>query len=111
MKLTAFVLLQAAPDWLAMDRTQRDEIGQAALAKAFDAPGLSLRFFDAEAFHGRVSDVAMIEAESAESYYFAVERLRDTPLIARGYFQVVDIIPAFEDGHQRFAETEAGHAG
>ncbi|MCA0871886.1 hypothetical protein LCL97_13690 [Seohaeicola saemankumensis] len=110
MKLTAFVLLQAAPEWLAMERPERDRIGQAALARAFGGPGLSLRFFDAEAFHGRVSDVAMIEADSAETWYFAIERLRDTALIAQGYFRVIDIIPAFEDGHQRFAQAEAGHA-
>lgn len=106
MKLTVFLLLKAAPDWLQLDRKERSRVAETALGglKPF---GVALRHFDAEAFCARCSDVAVIEAESPESYYFAMEHLRDSPLIAGGYFEVTEIIPAYEDG---FRAYEAAHA-
>ncbi len=102
MKMTVFLMLRAAPSWLQLARNTRNGIAEKALAAAFPDGRCSLRFFDAEAFHARVSDVAMIEAESAKDYYFAIERLRDSPLIAEGYFELVEVIPAFEDGFRQF---------
>ena len=102
MKLTAFLLLMASPDWLQLDRTTRRDIAQTSLAAAFPDESATLRFYDAEAFSARVSDVAVIEADTPQTYYFAMERLRDTPLIANGYFQLKDIIPAYENGFQEF---------
>ncbi|WP_158968602.1 darcynin family protein [Chachezhania sediminis] len=105
MKLTIFLMLRANPSWLALPRHERSRIGEAALAEAFGEfgdKGLSLRFFDAEAFNARVSDVAMIEAGDPKTWYFAMERLRDSPLIADGHFEVVEIVPAFEDGYRTF---------
>jgi len=106
MKLTLFVMLWASPGWLRLDRAERDRIAGAALGRALPEEGVSLRHFDAEAFHARISDIAVISADSAQQAYFAMERLRDTPLIAEGYFQVVDIVPAYEDGFRHFEEAE-----
>ncbi|WP_323777215.1 darcynin family protein [Leisingera sp.] len=106
MKLTVFLLLRAAPSWLRLDRAERGRIADAAL-EPFTRDGLTLRHFDAEAFHGRISDVAMIEADDATAYYFAMEQLRDSPLIAEGYFETLEIIPAYENGFRHF---EAAHA-
>lgn len=102
MKLTVFLLLEATPAWLALSREERSQIADPAMADAFARPGLSCRYFDAEAFHARISDVAMIEADSPQDYYFAIERLRDSDLIARGYFRMVDIVPAYEDGFRAY---------
>lgn len=110
MKLTVFILMNAAPAWLRLDRRRRAEIADAALAEAFSDPAVSLRHFDAEAFCGRFSDVAVIEAETPEAYYFAIERLRDTPLIAEEYFRVAEIIPAYENGFRAFENTGASNA-
>ncbi|MGR3761855.1 darcynin family protein [Roseobacteraceae bacterium NS-SX3] len=107
MKLTVFLLLRAAPSWLRLDRAERARIAAAAL-EPFTRNGLALRHFDAEAFHGRVSDMAVVEAENPETYYFAMEQLRDSPVIAEGHFEILDIIPAYEDGFRRY---EAAHAG
>jgi len=106
MKLTVFLLLMAAPDWLRLDRAERNRISGEALAKAFPDGSVSLRFYDAEAFNARASDVAVIESSSMDDYYFAIERLRDTPLIAEGYFRVVEIIPAIEDGFRAFEAAQ-----
>ena len=51
--------------------------------------------------------MAVIEAEDPKDCYCAMERLRDSPLIAKAYFEMVDIIPAYEDGFRAF---EAAHA-
>ncbi|MFW8634325.1 darcynin family protein [Cribrihabitans pelagius] len=67
-----------------------------------------MRFYNAEAFTARVSDVAVIEAETPQDYYFAIERLRDTALIARGYFSVVEIIAAYENGFRQFGTAQHG---
>lgn len=106
MKLTLFVMLWASPGWLRLDRAQRNRIAGAALARVVPEAGVALRHFDAEAFHARISDIAVITADNAQEAYFTMERLRDTPLIAEGYFQVVDIVPAYEDGFRRFEEAE-----
>jgi len=106
MKLTVFLMLRAAPAWLALPRDRRAEIGSKALAHAFGSGDLSFRFFDAEAFNARISDVAMIETADPQAYYFAIERLRDSPLIADGYFEVVEIVPAYEDGHRVYEEAD-----
>tara|TARA_B100000678_G_scaffold254527_5_gene231756 strand:+ start:8548 stop:8874 length:327 start_codon:yes stop_codon:yes gene_type:complete len=105
MQLTVFLLLFAAPAWLKLDRSKRDEIADRALKHAFPDETASIRFFDAEAFNAHYSDVAILEGATAEAVYFAMERLRDTELITQGYFLLKEIIPAFENGHRIFADA------
>jgi len=38
---------------------------------------MRMRFFDAEAFHAKVSDVMMIETTDLKQYYYFIETLRD----------------------------------
>lgn len=102
MKLTIFLLLRADASWLKLSREQRAQIAEKSLGARFSAPGLRLRHFDAEAFHARISDVAVIEAEDPKAYYFAIEALRDSALIAEGYFELVEIIPSYEDGFRAY---------
>lgn len=110
MKLTAFLCLRATPQWLAMERGKRSSLAEAALASAIGSSPISFRFFDAEAFSSRISDVAMIETETLEDYYFFIERLRDSELLSVPYFDVVEIIPAIENGYQTFEASERSNA-
>lgn len=48
----------------------------------------------------------MFETDDLRDYYFAVERLRDSPIFAHPYFEIVDIIPAIEDGFRAFEAAE-----
>jgi hypothetical protein len=107
MKMTVFLMLWASPDWLRLSREARNQIATEAMAAAFAEGEIEVRHFDAEAFNARISDVAMITAGRAEDIYFTIERLRDTPLITEGYFKVVEIVPAFEDGFRRFEVAQA----
>lgn len=106
MKLTVFLLLMASPEWLALDRGERAGLSEAALGSAFPNEAVSFRFYDAEAFSARVSDIMVITADTPHDYYFAIERLRDTPLVADRYFQIVEIIPAYEDGFREFENAK-----
>lgn len=101
---TFFVLLNATPAWLALDRQTRRDFVEKELNPLFaDHPEVKVRFYDAEAFTGRCSDIAVFEAEDIREYYFLMEGLRDSKLYTVPYFEVVDIIPAIEEG---FAEYE-----
>jgi len=107
MRWTVFMLLKTRPDWLALNRTDRARIAGEAFASALPDDRVRLRYFDAEAFSGKCTDVAMFETDDLQAYYFAVERLRDTPLFSHPYFEVVEIIPAMEDGFRTFEASEA----
>ena len=102
-----FVHLRTTPAWLALPRTERSRVAGAAFARALPDDRVSLRYFDAEAFSGRCTDVAMFETQDPAASYFAIERLRDSPLFTIPYFEVVDIVPTLEDGFQAFEAAEA----
>lgn len=102
MTLTISLLLRAHPSWLKLSRHERLQISDKSLGRVFAGPGMRLRHFDAEAFHTNISDAAMIEVENPQTYYFAIKALRDSALIAEGYFDLVEIIPSYEDGFRAY---------
>jgi len=102
MKLTIFLLLRADASWLKLSRDRRAKVTEQSLGAIFKGPGMRLRHFDAEAYHARISDIAVIEADDPQAYYFAIESLRDSALISEGYFELVEIIPSYEDGFRAY---------
>jgi len=102
MKWSIFMLLRTLPAWLALPRETRAEIAEATFNTAFSKSSLQMSYFDAEAFSARCTDIAVFETEDLQSYYFAVERLRDSPLFTKPYFEIIDIIPAIKDGFRAF---------
>lgn len=48
----------------------------------------------------------MVETDDPARHYGFMERLRDTPLLHEPYFEVLQIIPAIEDGYRDY-EGEA----
>ena len=101
-----FVFLRALPAWLSLSHAQRNEIGSAALTQALTDETVTLRHFDAEAFTGFCSDVSVFEATDLMAFYFVMERLRDSPLFATPYFEVIQIVPAIEDGFRHFEAVQ-----
>ena len=110
MKYAFFVLLRATPAWLALSRERRGELGAEHLRPLVQraAPLLTMRYFDAEAFTAACSDVMLIETDDPLRHYFFMEALRDTHLLSTPYFEVVQIVPAVEEG---FVEYESQRAG
>lgn len=106
-KLTFFMLLRSSPAWLALSREARAEFIEATVRPIFGRyREVSLRFYDAEAFTGRVTDVAVFETQNLRAYYFLIDALRDTPFLGLPYFEVMEIIPAVEDGYLEYTEAE-----
>lgn len=106
-----FLLLKASNEWLALSRPARAELAGKHLQEAFEASrgSLSCRHFDAEAFHAPCSDVMLVEASDPWHYYRFMEALRDSPLICKGYFEVLSVIPTIEEGHAAY-EREINEA-
>lgn len=106
-KLTFFMLLRSSPAWLALSREARAEFIEATVRPIFGRyPEVSLRFYDAEAFTGRATDVAVFETRNLRAYYFLIDALRDTPFLGLPYFEVLEIIPAVEDGYLEYNEAD-----
>lgn len=104
MTITIFILLRALPAWLALPRSDRDDIAEKAMASSGLAASGALRLYDCEAFTARCSDMAVVETTDLQGFYFAMERLRDSPLFAVPYFELIDILPGIENGFRQFAE-------
>ena len=104
--LTVFLLVRARPDWLSLSRAERRTLGATAIPVE---PGVHVRQFDCEAFSAVCSDIWMLAVPSPRSLNAVVERLRDTPLFAKPYFDLVAILPAIEDGWKTYEEGLAQH--
>lgn len=101
--LTVFMLLKAQPSWLRLSRQARQDFLAAEVAPILARyPAVSLRFFDAEGFTGRCSDVAVWQAGDLKSWSFLMDALRDTAFFAEPYYEVVDIIPALEEAYAEY---------
>ena len=102
-----FIHLRALPAWLRLPRDQRRALGEAHLHALLPryAGALRLRHFDAEAFCAPCSDVMLVETDDPLKHYDFMERLRDSPLLTEPYFEVLQIIPAIEDGYVDFERS------
>ena len=100
---TFFMLLRSAPDWLKLSRQNRQRVLAEQVKPVFARyPTVALRFYDAEAFSGRCTDVAVFESADLQAYTFLIDGLRDTAFFSHPYFEVVDIIPAIEEGYAEY---------
>ena len=110
-KFTFFMLLRSSPAWLALTRAARTAFVEETVAPILGRyRDVGLRFYDAEAFSGRATDVAVFETRDLRAYYFLIEALRDTPFLGLPYFEVLDIVPAIENGYLDYAEAEGAAA-
>lgn len=101
--VTFFMLLKSTPAWLSLSRTQRTAFIEEQIQPIFTRyAAVTLRFYDAEAFSGRCTDVAVWETSNLRQYAFLIDALRDTPFFSQPYFEVVDIIPGIEDSYRDY---------
>ncbi len=99
---TFFMLLKATTNWRVLDHDAQRGVFDAALMTVFNGfPDLRMRWFDAGAFHGRCTQVAVWElAHGADEWQYeaAVEALYAQPFFGAPLFEVVDVIAGTEDG-------------
>lgn len=104
---TIFMLTRATASWLALTPKERfaevDRLLRPVLAAH---PDVKLRFFDSEWYSARVSDIMVWQTDSLDSYRSLVEDLRETPVWGV-YFEIVEIIPAVENGFARHYGADA----
>lgn len=98
--MTVFMLVRATPAWLALPPPERFAFfGQAITPLLKANPAVKLRFYDAEFYDARVSDVLVWETTDQGGYRAIVEGLRETPFWDH-YFAIVDLLPAIENGFE-----------
>ncbi len=103
-KYTFFILMNATKEWLSLAREDRQAFTETQLNPIFATyKSVSVRFYDAEAFSTRCSDIAVFETANLQDYYFVINAIRDTKIFTVPYFEFVEIIPAIEGG---FVEYE-----
>lgn len=101
-----FLMVQVLPAWLRLPRSERNRLFESEVLSLLPKhPGVSLRHFDCEAYTAICSDVLMLAVPDARALHFFVEALKDSALITEPYFELRQIIPAWEDG---FRAYEAG---
>ncbi len=99
-KLTVFMLVKTSPEWLALPIDDRF----ARLRETFEpilrchAESVTLRFYDAEFYTARLSDLWVWEPADHHAYELVVEALRETAFWDR-WFTIVEIIPAVENAY------------
>lgn len=90
--------------WLRLTRDQRhehEEVFQKEIVAPF-SDDLTVRHFDAEAFSAKFSDFLFIETEDLKAYYYFIEKLRDSDLIAQGWVRIEDITIGLLDGYKEY---------
>lgn len=103
MKTTIFMHLRATPMWLRLTRPERRAFLAEVVQPIFSAhPATTVRYYDCEAFAGSCSDIAAFETEDLQDYSDLIDALRDTAFFNGPYYEVVDILPAIENGYQAY---------
>ncbi|MCB9640873.1 MAG: darcynin [Myxococcales bacterium] len=98
-KQSFFMLVKATRAWLSLTPKERFAYLQEKVVPILQAhPQVTMRFFDAEAFCARYSDIILWETQDTRSYQSLIEGLRETTFWDH-YFAVLEIIPAIEDAY------------
>ncbi|MCA2977046.1 MAG: darcynin [Myxococcaceae bacterium] len=99
------MLVKTTTAWLAKPPKERFAFLGASIEPILARhPAVKMRFFDAEAFSARVSDVIVWETQALGEYQAIVEALRETEFWGT-YFEVVDIIPSIENAYASHYEV------
>ncbi len=97
---TIFMAIRATAAWLAMPPAERFAfLGSTIMPILKKNPAVEMRFFDAEAYSARISDMVMWTTHDLAAYQEVVEDLRDTPFW-HVYFEIMEIVPSIENAYQ-----------
>jgi hypothetical protein len=96
-RYTFFMLLRSAADWLKLGRAEQQRFPAEHVQPVYDT----------EAFSGRCTDIAVFETADLQAYTFLIDGLRDTAFFSHPYFEVLDIVPAIEEGYAVYDRAHA----
>lgn len=98
-KYTIFMLVKTTPEWLKLRPDARFSFLREDIEPILGAhPHVRMRFFDAEGYNSRASDVIVWETSDLKGYQSVVDALRETRFWDQ-YFDVVEIVPAVENAY------------
>ena len=100
LRLTAIVLLQFEPSWLALSRAQRGAIAAVVTEIVGRHPDVALRWFDADALGHGYTDFVVCEFTEIAAYHFLWEELRDSTLFSTPYLHIKDVVLGIERGYE-----------
>ncbi|WP_448547459.1 darcynin family protein [Thalassotalea fusca] len=107
MKYTIVVKYNFNTTWLKLSRQARkgfeEQHTQPIFAKY--AGKLAISFHDAEAFSADFSDFFIVSTTDLQAYYFLMEELRDSALIADEHVEIKEIFIGVEDGYKDFEQA------
>ena len=96
---TLFMLLKTTRQWLDLEPEVRFAFIKENVNPILEAhPTVSMRFFDTESYTARISDIVVWKTSDLIAYQSVIKGLRDT-IFWDHYFEVLEIIPAVEDGY------------
>jgi hypothetical protein len=96
---TIFMLVKTTNTWLALPPAERFGFLDTDINPILTAhPTVKMRFFDAEGFNSRVTDVIVWETVDLAQYRAVVEGLRESRFWGT-YFEVVEIILGAENAY------------
>ncbi|MFE6165232.1 darcynin family protein [Streptomyces sp. NPDC056486] len=109
MKYGIIIRYEFDISWLRLSREQRSEKEQ-VFQKEIVGPfvdKMSVRHFDAEAFATDYSDFLFVETDDIKTYYFFIEKLRDSEFIAQGWVRIRDISIGLQDGYKEYENDQS----
>ncbi|WP_165485767.1 darcynin family protein [Frankia sp. Cppng1_Ct_nod] len=104
MKYGIVIRYEFTPSWLRLNRDERtanEQIFQKEIVGPF-VEKMSVRHFDAEAFATGFSDFLLVETNDMQTYYYFIEKLRDSDFVAREWVRIRDISIGIEDGYKEY---------
>jgi hypothetical protein len=104
METTIALFVRFSRSWQAKPRAERQELEARHLRPllASYSTQLAIRSFNSLGFDPRFSHLVLISAPELKNYYYFIEELRDSFLLAQGYLEVTRIVLGYEDGYPQF---------
>ncbi|WP_096087414.1 darcynin family protein [Agaribacterium haliotis] len=104
MKYTIIIKYSFLPAWFALSRADRQGIERDVLAPllAEFKDTVSMKMYDAEAFHADFSDFAVLNVSCLKSYGFFIDKLKDSILFSQQYMQFVELFTGVESSYKQF---------
>ncbi len=97
--MTIFMLVRTTPEWLAIPPAGRFDFLESTVRPLLKQhPTVTFRFYDAEFYNARVTDVLVWDVADRHAYELVIEGLRETAFWDR-YFQIVEILPSVENAY------------
>lgn len=104
MKYTIIITYIFNKTWLKKSWEERKEYSKKHVEPIFQkyVGRVSVRLFDAEAFHTTFSDFMLLETNDLKVYYFLIEDLRESQLFKDDLVEFKEVILGIEDGFRAY---------